>query len=595
MQQCARLHFLFFLNIEKNYQIIYTLIGGGMHMEKMRLVEAFVRYSFNPTVVFNNSGQILHTNQFYESLVYSLDRNRQQIKHVNDLPYKSILHNRENKRLEIQNIKYEAKLLEIIIDRRRLFIESLFNTNGTSPQKIEFRLSKEFYSVLNSVQEGVYIIDGKANTLWVNNAFIEKTGIAREEVINKNVKNLGGNLIFDPSIISEVLLEKTPQTILQHAKETGKAWLVKGYPLIDEEENINHIILTIHDVTELPLTRAKLTSTDPYLPKIHSNFEKTEAKTEEAQGLIASSFPMKKTIRTIHRVAVVDATVLLLGESGTGKSAFAKLIHYLSERKSRAFVQINCGAIPENLLESELFGYKNGAFTGASKEGKMGLIESANGGTLFLDEIGELPLSLQVKLLHLLQEKKIRRIGDTKEKEINTRIICATNKNLEKMVKDGEFREDLYYRLTVVPIHIDPLRERQDDIMPLMEHYLASFSSKYKVKKELDLEAKKALVFYSWPGNVRELQNLMEQLVILSDGDVITLEDLPNKIKNEYYQMKLPILPVSTIKDFVSKTERDIIMEVWRQTKNKTEAANILGIHRTTFIRKAKKLGLTLE
>ncbi len=252
----------------------------------------------------------------------------------------------------------------------------------------------------------------------------------------------------------------------------------------------------------------------------------------KVEGIVGRSEQILRVLDLVHRVAPTNATVLLRGESGVGKEVFAKAIHFLSPRANRPFITVNCGAIPESLLEAELFGYEKGAFTGAytSKKGKF---ELAQGGTIFLDEIGDLPLQLQVKLLRVLQEKEIERLGGTKPVKVDVRIISATNKDLESMVKRGEFREDLFYRLNVVPIFIPPLRERKEDIPVLAHHFVETFSKEYSKKVRLSQEALEAFMNYPWKGNVRELQNVIERMVILDTDGVLDRSDLPAELITE--------------------------------------------------------------
>jgi len=247
------------------------------------------------------------------------------------------------------------------------------------------------------------------------------------------------------------------------------------------------------------------------------------------EGIVGKSPKILQALDIVHRVAPTNATVLLMGESGVGKELFAKAIHFLSPRADKPFIAINCAAIPPDLLEAELFGYEKGAFTGAytSKKGKF---ELANGGTIFLDEIGDMPLNLQVKLLRVLQEKEVERIGSSKPIKIDVRIIAATNRNLEKLIKEGKFREDLYYRINVVPIYIPPLRERKEDIPVLVNYFLEVFNKEYGKNVKVSKEVFEVFLNYHWPGNVRELRNVLERMVILDTDGILTYEDLPTEL-----------------------------------------------------------------
>jgi len=301
---------------------------------------------------------------------------------------------------------------------------------------------------------------------------------------------------------------------------------------------------------------------------------------------------MRKVIDLAYRVANVDSSVLLLGESGVGKDLIAKIIHKASPRNEAGlFLKINCGAIPENLLESELFGYETGAFTGANKEGKAGYFEFVNKGTLFLDEIGDLPKNMQVKLLNVIQDQKVTRVGGVKPKEIDVRILAATNKNLEEMVVRGLFREDLFYRLNVLPIMIPPLRERREDILFIIQHYADHFNKKYNLNVKFSKEAIEILSKYDWPGNVRELTNLVERLIIIAQETVITPEHIPTKyhlgceqITLEYnYQSK-------TLSNAMEEFENKFIAQMISRCGSREEAAVQLDISLSSLTRRIRRL-----
>jgi transcriptional regulator with PAS, ATPase and Fis domain len=298
------------------------------------------------------------------------------------------------------------------------------------------------------------------------------------------------------------------------------------------------------------------------------------------------------------RVAQVDSTVLLSGESGVGKDVLAKLIHNLSKRHDKPFVSLNCGAIPEHLLESELFGYEKGAFSGADRYGKPGLFEEASGGTVFLDEVGELPLNLQVKLLKVLQEQRCRRLGSVKTVDMDIRILAATNRDLKQMVADGLFREDLFYRLYVVPIEIPPLRERREDILPLALRFLKAYNKKYDVSRTLGHELLRVLETAEWPGNVRELQNVIERLVVTADTEVLQPRHLPRSMNECSEEPQAPLVWVTggiKLREARDQLEKQLIQKALAQTSNTREAAKLLGVTHSTVVRKAQKFGLPIN
>ncbi len=314
----------------------------------------------------------------------------------------------------------------------------------------------------------------------------------------------------------------------------------------------------------------------------------------KVEGIVGRSKQILDILEIVHRVAPTDATVLLRGESGVGKEVFARAIHFLSNRSDKPFITVNCAAIPENLLEAELFGYEKGAFTGAytSKKGKF---ELANGGTIFLDEIGDMPVNLQVKLLRVLQEKEIERLGGNKPIKVDVRIIAATNRDLEQLIREGKFREDLYYRLNVIPIFIPPLRERKEDIPVLVQHFIEQFGNVYNKKVEVSPEVLDAFMAYDWPGNVRELQNVVERMVILDRDGVLTYEDLPMELKQFKEKKEKVKTVVENFEGSIWDVEKRMIEEALEKTGYVIkDAAKLLGMTPRQVSYRIKKYGINL-
>lgn len=316
--------------------------------------------------------------------------------------------------------------------------------------------------------------------------------------------------------------------------------------------------------------------------------------------LIGKSKAIEEILSLILRVSRSDSTVLIMGESGTGKELVARMIHSKSDRSSKPFIPVNCAAIPSELLESELFGHERGAFTGAVQP-RSGRFELANHGTLFLDEIGDMPLHLQVKILRVIQDKTFERVGSSKPISVDVRIIAATNKNLENEVKEGRFREDLYWRLNVVPILIPPLRERKDDIPLLCEYFIEKFEKKFGYSIRISEEVFEAFKNYSWPGNVRELENLIERFFVLSENQTVTLKDLPDRILHSEKGFAREVIPdelnpfASSIdlNELLREYERKLILHALKLNSwIKSKAARYLNINRTTLIEKMKRLGI---
>lgn len=373
--------------------------------------------------------------------------------------------------------------------------------------------------------DGIHILDSDGRTLLINKACERIEGITKEDIGDKTISRLVEEGYYDKSVTLMVLDEKREVTELQRAKN-GKSILVTGMPIYDDSGEIVRVIVNSRDITELMDLREQLRHKENLLNmyKEELNFYNMRSK------FIANSKPMKMVIKTAVSVAKVNSNVLITGESGTGKSLVAEIIHKNSSRKERDFVKIDCGAIPDNLFESELFGYEGGAFTGADSKGKAGLVEMADGGTLFLDEIGEISPMSQAKLLRFIQEKQFYKIGGKEPVEVDVRIIAATNRDLEEMVKEKAFREDLLYRINVIPIEIPPLRKRKEDILPLVLNRLRKINNEYDMKRSISAKAMDKLIEYGWPGNVRELENVIERIAVTASGDEIKAEELPETL-----------------------------------------------------------------
>jgi transcriptional regulator with PAS, ATPase and Fis domain len=364
--------------------------------------------------------------------------------------------------------------------------------------------------------------------------------------------------------------------------------------VFDCQGKIVRVVVNIRDITDLKSLENQIKKVTEFC---REGGGRTVKDVEFIEGIVAESPVMRRLLDLILRISRVDSTVLLEGESGVGKDVVARLIHRLSERREMQFVSVNCGAIPESLLESEFFGYEKGAFTSAAQDGKAGLFEQANGGILFLDEVGELPLNLQVKLLKVIQDSRCRRVGGVKDMDLDLRIIAATNQNLRKMIKDGRFRLDLFYRLHVVPVKIPPLRERREDILPLALMFLNKFNRKYKVSHTLGHELMSVLEDHDWPGNVRELQNLIERLVVTADADRLSVEHLPASITRDGFSVgaSLQLRGTLNLKAARETLEREIIQEAMAKAGNTRAAAKLMGVNHSTVVRKAQRYGLNLR
>ncbi|BAF59373.1 transcriptional regulator [Pelotomaculum thermopropionicum SI] len=452
---------------------------------------------------------------------------------------------------------------------------------------------KELEDTFNSSFDEIYVIDGKGITKRINKAGETNYGVPVENLLGKNVADLEREGYYNPSVSRMVFREKKRITITQKTK-SGKHLIATGNPIFDENGEIIRVVVNSRDISELLNLRKQLEDTEQLVESYRQQLLKLSQERIRSDELIARSPQMKKVIEMVDKVAQVDSTVLIMGESGVGKGVIASRLHRLSRRAKGPFITINCGAIPEHLLESELFGYEGGAFTGARKEGKKGLLELANGGTVFLDEITELPLSLQVKLLQVIQDKKLIRVGGSKYISVDIRFVAATNKDIQRMVAEGLFREDLYYRLNVIPVIIPPLRYRQEDIPVLLEYFLEKLNTKYEKNKKFTPEAIEILRNYNWPGNVRELENLVERLLVTKEGNEITVSHLPEYIfeGKSRFPNRIYVLDICPLKEAVEEMEKQLFSMAYNRLKNTYKVADALAINQSTVVRKIQKYNL---
>jgi len=447
-------------------------------------------------------------------------------------------------------------------------------------------LQEEFDAIFQFSFDGIFIADGEGNVIRLNKASERIDEVKADEVLGKNMKDLVARGIYSESVTLKVLEEKKPVTILQKTK-SGKEVMATGTPIFKNGE-LYRVVVNCRDITQLNTLKNELRNVQLKSEKYESELKLLRKVNVRTDDIIGNSPQLNKVLTVALRVAGVDTTVLLLGESGVGKEVFSKFIHRNSSRKDGSFIKIDCSGIPENLLESELFGYEKGAFTGANKTGKVGMIELANEGTLFLDEIGELPFSLQAKLLRVFQDREILKIGGTSPIPVNIRIIGATNKDLESMVKQNQFREDLFYRLNVVPIIIPPLRERKEDIQLLISYFLDKFTRKFGLEKVIDPETLGLLLDFNWPGNVRELENMIERLTVTTTNKVIKAEDLPEKIYRSNGKEEL-LLCNESFRILTDNFEKNLLQQTIKKAKSIQEVAIMLKLDVSTIRRKLNK------
>ena len=454
-------------------------------------------------------------------------------------------------------------------------------------------MSEEIIHLFNSIEDGIYLTDPQGKTLFVNKAYENLTGYSLSEISGKSMTELIERGYFKESASLQALKYRKAITILESFNKDQNC-LASSFPIFDKTGEIQLILTIIRPMDLLNELILRIQRSEELNKQYAQELLKLWAEVNHEEVVIGKSSPMQGVFDLINKVASVDTTVLILGETGVGKEVVSREIHRKSPRHNMPFVKVNCSAIPESLFESELFGYERGAFTGALESGKPGMFELANGGTIFLDEIGELSLSSQSKLLRVIQELTVQRLGSSKSTTLDLRIIAATNRDIHAMMQEGTFRKDLYYRLSIVPIHIPPLRDRGQDLLLFAKKFFDEFNLKYGLNKELSLETAKELLLYSWPGNVRELKNFMERLILTSPIQVITRAYI-RKLLYEPNDSNLIYVSSNDYQQALDELEVYFLKKALQSKGNTRAAAEYLGISQSTVVRKAKKYGIQLE
>ncbi len=447
-------------------------------------------------------------------------------------------------------------------------------------------LYRELEAVFELSYDGLFVVNGRDNTVVrLNSAYERMSGLSRDQIVGMHVNEMLRDKMIDRSVTMQVHEKRAPVTIMQ------KIWgdrdvMTTGTPLFDEKNDISLVVINVRDLTELNELKAKLEETRKLESRYQQSLTEHINLDHARKRMIVRSEAMKKVLHKAVKAASVSNSMLLFGESGVGKSMLARIIHEISGRCNQPFVKINCGAIPESLMESELFGYEPGSFTGALPQGKAGLFETAHNGTIFLDEVAELTPTMQVKLLEVIDEGRFSRIGATKHKDVDVRVIAATNRNLKEMMEKDLFREDLYYRLKVISIHIPPLRDRREDIPALAHQFLQNYCEQHGVDKRLRREVLDALAQYDYPGNIRELKNLLESMMVMSEGDAISMSDAPGDLRRSLKGHHESRFRETSFKQAVAGFELDLIKSAVSRYGSVPEAARALGVHPATFWRK---------
>lgn len=443
--------------------------------------------------------------------------------------------------------------------------------------------AEEFENILNAIEDEVYITDGRGYTIYANRACEKHYGLPAGQLLGKHVLELQEQGVYWPAVTPLVLQTKKPVTIEQSTM-IGRKLVITGVPILDASGAVKMVVCTSRDVTELVRLQREIQAQQQLLERYAA-----EAARNDDIGLVYNSRAMRDAVDLARIAARVDTTVLITGESGVGKDVIARAIHSLSRRRPHPFVKLNCSAIPESLLESELFGYAPGAFTGARREGKPGLLAVADKGTLFLDEIGDMPLSLQPKILQVIEEKRFFPVGSNSQKQADVRIIASTNQQLEHLIREGRFREDLYYRLNVLSIWIPPLRQRREDILPLVYHFLNKCNEEFGFRRQFSQQALDYLLAYSWPGNVRELRNVVERMVLTARSELIEESDLPDNIRASGRTLGIAHQESLSLRQARAMLEEEMVREAYATLKSSYKVARALGMSQSTAIRKIRK------
>lgn len=534
----------------------------------------------------NASGEIEFVNEVAENFSYYFND-------IIDLTYRL-----KSRYFSILSYPAEVEAFPTNNDQLIILIRPINDLVRLSKEKESLEdLRNELNEVINSSYDGIVITDEKGVIIHQNPSYSKITGLPTSKCIGRHLRDLEIEGVIDHSATLKAIEEDKEVTITQKIN-TGATVLVSAVPIRDKNGRIKKVVNNVRDLTYLNNLESEKKKLEEKNELIKQELESLKLQNDPTLSIIASSEEMNTVLDRALKVARVDSGILIEGPSGSGKEKVVELIHHHSHRSNEPLIKVNCGAIPDNLLESELFGYEPGAFTGANQQGKRGLFEAANNGTILLDEIGEMPLDLQVKLLRVIQEQEITRLGGTKPIPINVRIIAATNRDLKEMVQKGTFREDLFYRLNIIPIKIPPLKERKDDIIPLVYHFLKEINEKYGIKRQFSEDALNMFYLYDWPGNVRELKNFVERTALMSSNTEVTADDIMNElqINNDPSVSQHPNqneASISTsLKEKIEAYEKKIIEETLPLFPSIRKAAQSLKIDQSTLVRKMQKYNI---
>ncbi|MBR3880416.1 MAG: sigma 54-interacting transcriptional regulator [Mailhella sp.] len=446
--------------------------------------------------------------------------------------------------------------------------------------------------LLNVFNDGVCVTDSTGKMIFLNSMHEKLTGIPHDSMVEHNILEFIGQEAFDVAINPEVIRTRKAVTKIQ-TLANGRRLVLEGHPIFDEAGNVAYCVTLLRDESRLAELQGKLTFQRELL-EVFSKLSSSHRTEIRQMPEVAQSAVMTSMRGKINVIAQTDAPVLILGETGVGKDVLARRIHSESTRADKPFIKVDCGSISPQLIETELFGYVGGTFSGANRNGKVGLIEAAANGTVFFDEIGELPIGMQTRLLRFLQDGEVQRVGSTTTKRLDVRVVAATNKDLEKAIAAGEFRSDLYYRLKIAVLNIPPLRDRRDDILPMAHMFLDFYSHKYGRKMEFSAEADNCMQSYGWPGNVRELKNMVQGLAVTCADSVILPSHLPFACLPKAGEASEALSTVNfdgrSYKEIVKDMEGVVLQAALRKYGNIANIAKALQVDRSTIFRKMKEL-----
>ncbi|SHJ78473.1 PAS domain S-box-containing protein [Dethiosulfatibacter aminovorans DSM 17477] len=446
-----------------------------------------------------------------------------------------------------------------------------------------------YKKILDNSYDEIFVVDVNDIIIYVNEASVKHYGLHPDEMIGKPVSEIANKGLWYPRNIHPYTYITKKGFTVEQKTVLGKTLVTTVVPVFDENGDVDILVQNARDKTQLVDFESELSKIRKLLENNSVQDNTIDNKhSEEQNGIITYNNKIKKILKLAQKAVSAGSTLLILGESGTGKGMLAKAVYKNSNRSDRPFITINCAAIPENLLESELFGYEEGAFSGAVKSGKKGLIELANNGVLFLDEISETSLAIQAKLLHVLQDKTYYSVGGREVKHTNAIIIAASNKDIKEQVRQGYFREDLYYRLNVVEVELPPLRERREDLRPLTYFFINKFNEKYGYKKEICKECLELFDKYEWPGNVRELENFIERLIITSEDRIIERDDLPEFFMDSINELKYNE-SLGSLEKMVEDYQKKIVLDIYRKQKSIRKTAEALGVSKSKAARLINK------